>query len=231
MDKKELTQLLEELGVYHNLISMNGRDYNQYPLREAVRLADKIYPLEDEFIEKHLPRHEWAKNDELEFNIKVPDYFYNIGCLIEEANFPPEFQSIAEALMWDYLSDDLRSFMECYAPDREYYVTGRSGGWLVVKHKLVAYRERQGEHWSGMWRRDKIEFLANYGFTAKSFIKEIEELLFWYDFEEMLEEEKKGLCSEEWAKEFLEFLKDEYEGWVRTEYGYYENLLKEVSVC
>lgn len=230
MNKEELTQLLEELRTYHDLISMNGKSYNQFPIRDAVRLADKIYPLEDEFIEKHLPRHEWAKNDELEFNIKVPDYFYNIGCLIEEANFPPEFQSIAEALMWDYLSDDLRSFMECYAPDREYYVTGRSGGWLVVKHKFVAYRERQGKLWNDMWRKDKIKFLGNYGFTAKHFIEEIEELLFWYDFEEKLEKDKKSLCSKEWTKEFLEFLKDEYKDWVITEYGYYENLLKEVSV-
>ena len=61
-------------------------------------------------------------------------------------------------------------------------------------------------------------------------LEEIEELLFWYDFEEKLEKDKKSLCSKEWTKEFLEFLKDEYKDWVITEYGYYENLLKEVSV-
>ena len=55
MNKEELTQLLEELRTYHDLISMNGKSYNQFPIRDAVRLADKIYPLIDEFVEKHYP--------------------------------------------------------------------------------------------------------------------------------------------------------------------------------
>ena len=94
-------------------------------------------------------------------------------------------------LVWSNITSSLESFMECYAPGREYYVTGRMGGWLVVKHNFTTWTlekkyepwdEAWGESWNDLGRKDKLQFLANHGFSAEYFINDIEELIFWVGF-------------------------------------------------
>jgi len=206
----KLKELLNELDTYSSLMEIRG-GYPHRSIRTLLKIADEVYPLIDGFIEEHYPRHGYAKDDEIEFNIKVHNYFYNVGRLCEEVGFDDVDDQLND-LIWDHLAYELEDFMKCYAPDIEYYVEGRGGGWLVVKHTFtMLWREKRYVPWDSLSRRDKLEFLSNYVSSVIDFIDDVKTLIFWMEFEEKLEEAKKSICSEETAKDVIEFIKNKKE--------------------
>lgn len=215
---------LEELKTFRDFLMMKGES-KKYSIREVLKVADVVYPWIDGLLDDYRVRHRVAHSEKcLEFNIKVPDYFCNIGELIEDIIDPSEE---VERYVWETLYDELRCFMEDNAPEREYFVEGRSGGWLLVEHYFIWGDEY---YWENFTTKEKLEELLYEEVTINQLIDELDEIIFWEEFIKKLEERKKVISSEEYAQIVVEDLRENYEEWVITEYEYYKSLLEEVSV-
>jgi len=202
---------LEELKTFRDFLMMKGKS-KKYSIREVLRVADVVYPWIDGLRDDYWVRHRVANSEKyLEFNIKVPDYFCNVGEMIEDIIDPSEE---VEMYIWEYLSDELRCFMEDNAPEREYFGEGRSGGWLVVEHYFNWGDEY---YWENFTTKEKLEELLYEEVTINQLIDELDELIFWKEFVKKLEERKKAICSPEYAQIVVEDLRSNYEEWIEED--------------
>ncbi len=199
---------LEELKTLRDFLTLKGK--TKYSVREVFRLADIIYPQVDGIMDDFRIRHRIANPDKyLEFNIKVPNYFCNVGEKAEEIIGYPIPEDV-DCYIWECLNDELSSFMEENAPNREYFYAGRSGGWLVVEH----YFNWSGKGWDNLSRKEKLEHLvyndiALFSIIAwRGLIDELNEVIFWIEFAEKLEQRKKEIEREEYADFVIENLKE-----------------------
>jgi hypothetical protein len=222
----------EELRTLNNFLKMkyqNGRDDS---IREVLRCCDLVFPEVDWYIRDHKPQHDhYQATRELEFYIKVPDYFYNMSCLIDE-NFDGLYKNRLYDLMYEGAYYCLECFMEDNAPQRKYWTAGRSGGYLVVEHEfeLPHIQDSSGswDDWNDWARREKLEHIQYYGIGIFTCISALDELLFWYDFERNLEKTLKWIQSEEYANElYEEVLKDTYKAWLQADHDKLEKLLSQ----
>jgi len=253
MTKEELLKYkesLEEMRGFHEAFIPNVK----LGIRNLYKIAEVVYPLIDDFVNEHIPTHrEGRGKNMLEFCIKVPDFFSNAYDIWEEweEKFHPDYGFDFNNMLWTQCETELEYTMDFTADevkeqlgkdiwgDREFTVAGSSGGWLLVEHRFNYYPEVYsilGSRWDQTERKNKLWYLAQYAtFTSSlpqlsDIIKDVEELLMWYIFEEELSKTISSMESEEYAKDMYEFMKEDYVDWLASKVEEYQTILKSLEV-
>jgi len=196
MNEKELKSFRR------SLLTLNKAEH---PIRD-LKVADIVYPWIDGIMDDYRVRHEITDSDDyLEFNIKVSNYFNNIYKELEEL-FDYSTPEDVEEYVWEYLSNEISFFMEENAPDREYFQEGLSEGWLIIEH----YFSWSGDDWSKLSEEEKLEHLYYDNITIENLIDELDEVIFWIEFEEKLKQKNKEIEDKEFANCVIEDIKNNF---------------------
>lgn len=198
---------LEELKTFRDFLITKGK--TKYSIREALRVADIVYPWIDGIMEDHRVRYLIPdEEDYLQFDIDLPAW----GKFEEMFEYPPPLE-IGD-FIWDYVKETITFYMEEYAPDCENYIMGDL--WtasILVEHDF----NWSGGGWDGLSVREKLEHLYYNDVAIFSVIEgmglidDLNEVIFWLEFEEEVKKLEDYINSEEYAECIIEDIKINFE--------------------